>query len=46
LDDRQLVANLEAAKAKTRSIEADLKNWQAEAEVAQSRLCARAAALE
>jgi len=33
LDDRQLVANLEAAKAKTRSIEADLKNWQAEAEV-------------
>jgi membrane fusion protein, multidrug efflux system len=33
LDDRQLIANLEAARAKTRSIEADLKNWQAEAEV-------------
>ena len=33
LDDRQLTANLEAARAKTRSIEADLKNWQAEAEV-------------
>jgi len=33
LDDRQIAANLEAARAKTRSIEADLKNWQAEAEV-------------
>ena len=33
LDDRQLTANLEAARAKTRSIAADLKNWQAEAEV-------------
>lgn len=33
MDNRQLIANLEAAKAKTRSIEADLKNWQAEAEV-------------
>jgi len=33
LDDRQLEANLEAARAKTRSIAADLKNWQAEAEV-------------
>src|SRR4030095_25392 len=33
LDDRQLKANLEAARAKTRSIAADLKNWQAEAEV-------------
>jgi len=33
LDDRQLMANLEAARAKTRSIAADLKNWQAEAEV-------------
>jgi RND family efflux transporter MFP subunit len=32
-DDRQLAANLEAARAKTRSIAADLKNWQAEAEV-------------
>jgi membrane fusion protein, multidrug efflux system len=33
LDDRQLTANLEGARAKTRSIEADLKNWEAEAEV-------------
>jgi membrane fusion protein (multidrug efflux system) len=33
LDDRQLAANLEAARAKTRSIAADLKNWEAEAEV-------------
>jgi membrane fusion protein (multidrug efflux system) len=33
LDDRQLAANLEAARAKTRGIAADLKNWQAEAEV-------------
>lgn len=32
-DDRQLHANLEAARAKTRSIAADLKNWQAELEV-------------
>jgi membrane fusion protein (multidrug efflux system) len=36
LDGRQIEANLEAAKAKTRSIEADLKNWQAEAEVLKS----------
>ena len=36
MDDRQLVANLEAAKAKTRSIAADLKNWEAEAEVLKS----------
>ena len=36
LDERQLTANLEAARAKTRSIEADLKNWQAEAEVMQA----------
>jgi len=36
LDSRQLTANLEAARAKTRSIEADLKNWQAEAEVMQA----------
>jgi membrane fusion protein, multidrug efflux system len=36
LDDRQLVAELEAARAKTRSTEADLKNWQAEAKVLQS----------
>ena len=33
LDDRQVSANLEASRAKTRSIENDLKNWQAEAEV-------------
>lgn len=36
LDDRQLVADLEAARAKTRSIEADLKNWEAEAKVTQA----------
>jgi len=33
LDDRQLAANLEAARAKTRGISADLKNWEAESEV-------------
>ena len=33
MDDRQIEANLEAARAKTRSIEADLKNWQSEEEV-------------
>jgi RND family efflux transporter MFP subunit len=33
LDGRQIQANLAAAKAKTRSIEADLKNWEAEEEV-------------
>jgi membrane fusion protein, multidrug efflux system len=33
LDDRQIAANLEAARAKSRSIGADLKNWEAEAEV-------------
>jgi RND family efflux transporter MFP subunit len=33
LDDRQLTANLEAARAKTRGVAADLKNWQAESEV-------------
>ena len=33
LDDRQITANLEAARAKTRSIAADLKNWESEAEV-------------
>ncbi|HKM67413.1 MAG TPA: efflux RND transporter periplasmic adaptor subunit [Candidatus Acidoferrum sp.] len=36
LDDRQIKANLEAARAKTRSIAADLKNWQAESEVLKS----------
>jgi membrane fusion protein, multidrug efflux system len=33
LDDRQIAANLEAARAKSRSIAADLQNWQAEAGV-------------
>ena len=33
MDGRQIEANLEAARAKSRSIAADLKNWQAEAEV-------------
>jgi membrane fusion protein (multidrug efflux system) len=33
LDDRQITANLEAARAKSRGIEADLKNWQSEAQV-------------
>lgn len=36
LDDQQLSADLEAARAKTRSVEADLKNWEAEAKVMQS----------
>src|SRR5260370_4166757 len=36
LDDRELTADLEAARAKTRSIEADLKNWEAEAKVMQA----------
>lgn len=35
-DDRQLAADLEAARAKTRSTEADLKNWEAEAKVMQA----------
>ena len=33
MDDRLIAANLEAARAKSRSIAADLKNWQAEGEV-------------
>src|SRR5262249_18400886 len=33
LDDRQLVSQFEAARSKTRAIEADLKNWEAESEV-------------
>ena len=33
LDDRQITANLEAARAKSRSIAADIKNWESEAEV-------------
>ncbi|HKM46436.1 MAG TPA: efflux RND transporter periplasmic adaptor subunit [Terriglobales bacterium] len=36
LDDRQLAADLEAARAKTHSTEADLKVWQSEARVLQS----------
>jgi membrane fusion protein (multidrug efflux system) len=36
LDARQLGADLEAARAKTRSTEADLRNWEAEAKVMQS----------
>jgi membrane fusion protein (multidrug efflux system) len=36
MDDRQVVADLEAARAKTRSTEADLKAWKAEAQVLQS----------
>lgn len=36
LDDRQISADLEAARAKTRSTAADLKNWQAEAKVLES----------
>jgi len=33
LDDRQISANLRAARAKSRSIAADIKNWESEAEV-------------
>jgi RND family efflux transporter MFP subunit len=33
MDDRQISANLEGARAKSRSIADDLKNWEAEAEV-------------
>ena len=36
LDDRQLSANLEAARAKSRSVAADLKNWEAEAKVLEA----------
>ena len=36
LDDRQLAADLEAGKAKTASIEADLNNWKAEAKVLEA----------
>lgn len=38
MDDRQLLADLEAARAKTRSVEADLRNWELEAKVLQSDL--------
>lgn len=36
LDDRQISADLEAASARTRSTEDDLKNWEAEAKVLDS----------
>ena len=36
LDDRQASAELESARAKTRSTEFDLKNWQAEAKVLEA----------
>lgn len=36
LDDRQIAANLEAARAKSRSIADDLNNWKAEAEVLEA----------
>lgn len=36
LDDRQITANLEAARAKSRSIADDLNNWKAEAAVLEA----------
>jgi RND family efflux transporter MFP subunit len=36
LDDRQISADVDAASAKMRSIEANLKNWQAETKVLQA----------
>ena len=36
LDNRQIAADLEAARAKTRSTEYDLKNWEAEAKVLEA----------
>jgi RND family efflux transporter MFP subunit len=36
LDDRELQANLDSARAKSRSIEDDLNNWKAEREVMQA----------
>lgn len=36
LDDRQVTANLEAARAKSRSIANDLNNWKAEAAVLEA----------
>jgi len=36
LDDRQISADLEAARVKTRSTENDLKNWEAEAKVLEA----------
>ncbi len=37
LDDRQLAADKDAAAAKARSVEADLKNWEAGAQVAKTQ---------
>ena len=36
IDDRQIQADLEAARARTRSTEADLHNWEAEAKVLEA----------
>lgn len=36
LDNRQLTADLDAARAKTRSVEFDLKNWEAEAKILEA----------
>jgi membrane fusion protein, multidrug efflux system len=36
MDDRQIGANLEAARAKSRGIAADLKNWEADEEVVKA----------
>jgi RND family efflux transporter MFP subunit len=36
MDDRQIAANLEAARAKSRSIADDLNNWKAEARVLEA----------
>ncbi|MGO9086652.1 MAG: biotin/lipoyl-binding protein [Terriglobales bacterium] len=36
LDDRQLLSDLEAARAKTASTEDDLNNWKAEAQVLEA----------
>ncbi|HKM85562.1 MAG TPA: efflux RND transporter periplasmic adaptor subunit [Terriglobales bacterium] len=36
LDDRQATADLDAARARTRSTAADLKNWEAEAKVLEA----------
>jgi membrane fusion protein, multidrug efflux system len=38
LDDRQVVADLEGARARTASTEADLNNWKAEARILESDL--------
>jgi RND family efflux transporter MFP subunit len=38
LDDRQISADLDAASAKTRSIQANRKNWEAETKVLESDL--------